>query len=194
MAINLVKGQKISLAKSDGGALKHLMVGLGWDLPLIKLQAFDLDAFALVCGEDGKIDDFKDVVYFANLTHKTGAIKHLGDNLTGAGDGDDEQMTIDLTRIPENYSKIVLGVCIYQGDKRNQHFGKVKNAFVRLVDSDTNQEMCRYELSADKRFDGQRTMVFGEVYRRNGEWKFSAIGEGAPEASITPAFAGTYIR
>ncbi|MBQ4225151.1 MAG: TerD family protein [Oscillospiraceae bacterium] len=194
MAVNLVKGQKISLSKESNG-LAHLLVGLGWDLPKGLFQkAFDLDAFALVCGNDGKIDSMRDVVYFANLRHACGAIVHMGDNLTGAGEGDDEQINIDLTKIPEQYGKIILGVCIYLGNERHQSFDKVKNAFVRLVDTDKNTEICRYTLSDNSAFADRYTMVFGEIYRHNGEWKFSAIGEATPDTSITPMFAKPYIR
>ena len=194
MAVNLVKGQKISLSKESGGSLSRLLVGLGWDLPLLKLQSFDLDAFAFVCGEDGKMGSLKDVVYFANLEHPSKAVIHTGDNLTGEGEGDDEQMLIDLNRLPEEYTKILLGVCIYLGDKRKQSFDKVKNAFVRIEDRDTGKELCRYVLSDNEKFAGKTNMIFGEIYRRGDEWKFSAVGEGTEDVSITPMFSAKYLR
>lgn len=193
MAINLVKGQRISLAK-EGGSLERVTVGLGWDMAQNGKAAFDIDAFAMLCGEDGKITDFKDVVYFANLSHKSGAVTHLGDNLTGEGEGDDEQITIDLPRIPAEYQKMIIGVCIYRGDVRKQHFGMINNAFVRIFDTKTKNELCRYDLSDNSKFEGRCTMIFGELYRRNGEWKFTAVGEATPDTSITPQFAGNYLR
>ncbi len=194
MAISLVKGQKISLSKESGGSLRHLLVGLGWDLPLLKLQSFDLDAFAFVCGEDGKMSSLKDVVYFANLTHPSNAVRHTGDNLTGEGEGDDEQILIDLDKLPAEYTHILLGVCIYLGDKRKQSFDKVKNAFVRIEDRDSRKEICRYTLSDNSKFAGKTTMAFGEIYQKNGEWKFSAIGEATEDVSITPGFSAKYLR
>lgn len=124
---------------------------------------------------DGKIQNTKDVVFYNNLTHPSGAVKHLGDNLTGAGEGDDEQIVIELDRVPEQYDRIVLCVTIYQARERNQQFGMIENSFIRLVDARNNQEICRYNLK--ERYDGATAMVFGEVYRRNGEWKFNAMGQ-----------------
>ena len=194
MAINLVKGQKISLSKENGSSLSKLLVGLGWDLPPGKNLSYDLDAFAFVCGEDGKMASLKDVVYFANLQHPTKAVIHTGDNLTGDGDGDDEQILIDLNKLPAEYSRILLGVCIYLGNKRNQSFDMVNNAFVRIEDSVSGNEICRYVLSDNSKFAGKTTMVFGEIYLRGGEWKFSAIGEGTDDVSITPQFSQKYLR
>ena len=195
MAVNLQKGQKVDLTKGNPG-LKHIMVGLGWDEAkpsggkglLSALfggggaQNIDCDATAILLDANGKLAENKDVVYFGNLTHKSNAVKHMGDNLTGAGDGDDEQIFVDLERIPESYSKIVFVVNIYEARLRNQNFGLIKNAFIRLVDNDKKTEICRYDLSEN--YNGMTAMIFGEIYRHNGEWKFSAIGQGTTDNSI----------
>lgn len=184
MAVSLQKGQKVSLSKETPG-LSRVIVGLGWDEAKPakrglfgfgggRTQAIDCDASALLC-VDGKIQNTKDVVFYNNLTHPSGAVKHLGDNLTGAGEGDDEQIVIELDRVPEQYDRIVLCVTIYQARERNQQFGMIENSFIRLVDARNNQEICRYNLK--ERYDGATAMVFGEVYRRNGEWKFNAMGQ-----------------
>ncbi len=184
MAVSLQKGQKVSLSKETPG-LSRVIVGLGWDEAKPakrglfgfgggRTQSIDCDASALLC-VDGKIQNTKDVVFYNNLTHPSGAVKHLGDNLTGAGEGDDEQIVIELDRVPEQYDRIVLCVTIYQARERNQQFGMIENSFIRLVDARNNQEICRYNLK--ERYDGATAMVFGEVYRRNGEWKFNAMGQ-----------------
>ena len=193
MAVNLQKGQKVDLTKGNPG-LKHIMVGLGWDEAkpsggglLSALfgggtQNIDCDATAILLNANGKLAENKDVVYFGNLTHKSNAVKHMGDNLTGAGDGDDEQIFVDLEKIPESYSKIVFVVNIYEARARGQNFGLIKNAFIRLVDNDKKSEICRYDLSEN--YNGMTAMIFGEIYRHNGEWKFSAIGQGTSDNSI----------
>lgn len=184
MAVSLQKGQKVSLSKETPG-LSRVIVGLGWDEAKPakrglfgfgggRTQSIDCDASALLC-VDGKIQNTKDVVFYNNLTHPSGAVKHLGDNLTGAGEGDDEQIVIELDRVPEQYDRIILCVTIYQARERNQQFGMIENSFIRLVDARNNQEICRYNLK--ERYDGATAMVFGEVYRRNGEWKFNAMGQ-----------------
>ena len=117
-----------------------------------------------------------DVVFFGNLKHKSGAVKHMGDNLTGAGEGDDEQIVVQLDLLPSRYDKIIFVVNIYEADKRKQDFGMIKNAFIRIIDADNGQELMKYNLSEN--YDGKTGMVFGEVYRHNGEWKFNAIGQG----------------
>lgn len=189
MAVNLQKGQKIDLTKGNPG-LKHVMVGLGWDEVKKKFSLFggqsdiDCDASALlITAENGKLTGKNDVVYFGNLTHKTGTVKHMGDNLTGAGEGDDEQIFVDLQNVPQNYSKIVFVVNIYEASARKQDFGMIQNAFIRLVDSDTNKELCRYNLSEN--YNGMTAMIFGEMYRHNGEWKFSAIGQATTDDGLT---------
>ena len=123
-----------------------------------------------------------DVVYFGNLTHKSGTVRHMGDNLTGDGDGDDEQILIELSRVPQEYDKIVIVVNIYSAVQRKQHFGMIRNAFIRIVDGSTNKEMCKYDLTEN--YSGMTAMIFGEIYRHNGEWKFGAIGQGTKDTSI----------
>ena len=126
--------------------------------------------------------DKADIIYFGNLRHKSGTVQHMGDNLTGAGDGDDEQIVIDLANLPAEYDRIVLVVNIYQAVQRQQHFGLIENAFIRIVDAKTNQEMCKYNLTED--YSGMTAMIFGEIYRHNGEWKFNAIGQGTNDPGL----------
>lgn len=189
MAVNLQKGQKVDLTKGNTG-LRSIMVGLGWDEAprgfslFSKREDIDCDASAiLINAQTGKLMGPKDVVYFGNLAHESGAVRHMGDNLTGAGDGDDEQILVELPRLGTTYSKIVFVVNIYQAMQRKQHFGMIKNAFIRLVDADKNVELCRYNLSEN--YDGKTAMIFGEIYLYNGEWKFSAIGEPTNDNSIS---------
>ena len=195
MSVKLQKGQKVSLSKEHAG-LSKIVVGLGWDeverkrgFFAPKPQDIDCDAFALLL-QNEKLADKNDIVYFGNLTHYTNSVKHMGDNLTGAGDGDDEQIVIDLNAVPEKYDRIVIAVNIYQAYQRNQHFGMIKNAFIRLVDARNGQEMCIYNLTED--YSNKTAMLFGEVYRYNGEWKFNAVGQGTAEGSIGE-FAQRYL-
>lgn len=175
MPINLSKGQKVSLSKGNPG-LKKIMVGLGWDVNAFDSGSdFDLDAAAFLVGANGKCTSDKDFVFYGNLEHSSGAVKHMGDNLTGAGEGDDEQIIVDLSRLPEQYDRVIFVVNIYEARQRGQHFGMIKNSFIRLVDARGNKEMCRYNLSEN--YDGMTAMIFGEIYRHNGEWKFNAIGQ-----------------
>lgn len=188
MSISLQKGQKVSLTKENAG-LSKVLIGLGWDeakrsrggLFSLKPQSIDCDASALLL-KGGKLYDKSDIVYFGNLQHKTGAVWHMGDNLTGAGEGDDEQIVVDLSRLPAEYDRIVIVVNIYQALERNQHFGMIENAFIRLVDGKTNQEMCKYNLTEN--YSGMTAMIFGEVYRHNEEWKFNAMGQGTNDPGI----------
>lgn len=189
MSVNLQKGQKVELRKSDGGTLRRVMVGLGWDevkqtrgIFAPKLQDIDCDATAFVC-VGGKLVSDSDVVYFHNLRHSSGAVRHMGDNLTGAGEGDDEQIMVELSALPSQYDKIIFVVNIYQAAQRNQHFGMIQNAFIRICDAETNQELCRYNLSEN--YDGMTAMVFGELYLYKGQWKFNAIGQPSRDNSIT---------
>lgn len=195
MSVKLQKGQKVSLSKDHAG-LSKIVVGLGWDeiqqargFFAPKPQDIDCDAFALML-INGKLSSKDDIVYFGNLTHRSRSVKHMGDNLTGAGDGDDEQIVIDLNSVPSQYDKIVLAVNIYRAFERRQHFGMIQNAFIRLVDARNNNEMCIYNLTEN--YSGQTAMLFGEVYRYNGEWKFSAIGQGTTDGSIGD-FAKRYL-
>lgn len=188
MSVNLQKGQKVELRKNNGGTLRKVMVGLGWDevkrargLFAPKPADIDCDASAFCC-INGHLMGVDDIVYFGNLKHKTGSVLHMGDNLTGAGDGDDEQIMIDLASLPANYDKIVIVVNIYEARARSQHFGMIENAFIRICDAETNQELCKYNLSEN--YDNMTAMVFGEVYRYNGAWKFNAIGQSTRDNSI----------
>ena len=186
MAITLQKGQRISLSKEAPGLTK-LICGLGWDVAKrsgggffsnfsSSGQDYDLDASVICLDANGKLTDNKNVVYFGNLRHPSGFITHQGDNLTGAGDGDDEVIIVDLPRIPTQITKVVFVVNIYQCIERKQDFGQIENAFVRLVNSN-NKELARYNLSG-KEYMGMTGMVLAEVYRHNNEWKMAAIGNG----------------
>ena len=165
MPINLSKGQKVDLTKGNPG-LKSIMVGLGWDV----------NAFDFLLGADGKCPTDKEFVFYGNLKHQSESVNHMGDNLTGAGEGDDEQIQVDLSKVPANIEKIAFTVTIYDAESRHQNFGQVSNAFIRLVDESTGQELIRYDLGED--FSIETAVVVGELYRHSGEWKFNAIGSG----------------
>ncbi len=192
MAVSLQKGQKVSLTKDNAGLAK-VVVGLGWDeAPRAKAggllsalfggsDTIDCDASAILL-RNGKLCDSGDVVYFGHLKHSSGTVIHMGDNLTGAGEGDDEQIVIDLASVPEYYDKIVIVVNIYSAIRKKQHFGMIQNAFVRIVDQRNNAELCRYNLTED--YSGYLAMIFGEIYRYKGEWKFSAVGQGTKDGTI----------
>lgn len=176
MPINLSKGQKVDLTKGNPG-LKKLMVGLGWDVNAYDSGAdFDLDAAAFMLGDNGKCPSEKEFIFYGNLTHPSESLKHMGDNLTGEGEGDDEQIFIDLTKIPANVSKVAFTVTIYEAEERGQNFGQVSNSFIRIVDESTGQEVIHYDLGED--FSIETAVVVGELYKHNGEWKFNAIGSG----------------
>ncbi len=176
MGINLSKGQKVSLTKDNPG-LKKVVVGLGWDTNAFDTGGdFDLDAAAFCLTESGKVSRQEDFVFYGNLKHPSGAVEHVGDNLTGAGDGDDEQVRIDLSLVPENIVKIAFTVTIYDAETRRQNFGQVNNAFIRIYNEETGEEMLKYDLGED--FSIETAAVFGELYKNNGEWKFNAIGSG----------------
>ena len=176
MPINLSKGQKVDLTKGNPG-LKSIMVGLGWDVNAFDSGVdFDLDAAAFMLGANGKCPTEKEFVFYGNLVHSSEAVKHMGDNLTGEGEGDDEQIEVDLTKVPANVEKIAFTVTIYDADSRHQNFGQVSNAYIRLLDESNGQELIRYDLGED--FSIETAVVVGELYRHNGEWKFNAIGSG----------------
>lgn len=176
MPINLTKGQKVDLTKGNPG-LKNIMIGLGWDVNAFDSGAnFDLDASVFMVGENGKCPTDQEFIFYGNLKHKSGSVEHMGDNLTGEGDGDDEQIKIDLSKIPENIARVAFTVTIYDAENRRQNFGQVSNAYIRIVDTVTNQEIIRYDLGED--FSIETAVVVGEIYRINGEWKFNAIGSG----------------
>ena len=194
MAVNLQKGQKVSLKKSDGRKLSRLMVGLGWDAATQSESKggffgrlfggsnnIDCDASVFVC-QGGKFVDKDDLVYFGNLEHKSGAIKHMGDNLTGDGEGDDEQIFINLAEIPAQYDKLIFVVNIYEAVSRKQHFGMIRNAYIHIIDPDTHEEFCRFNLTDD--YTDMLSMIAGEVYRYKDEWKFNAIGSGTKDTGL----------
>ena len=176
MAISLKKGQKVDLTKTNPG-LKEVLIGLGWDTNKYDGgKDFDLDASVFLLGASGKVASDDDFVFYGNLKHKSGSVEHLGDNLTGAGEGDDEQIKIDLSKVPADVEKIDFTVTIYEAEERKQNFGQVENAFIRVVDATNNKELIRYDLGED--FSIETAVVIGELYRNKGEWKFNAIGSG----------------
>ena len=176
MPINLSKGQKVDLTKGNPG-LKNIMVGLGWDVNAFDTGAdFDLDAAAFMLGSNGKCPTDKEFVFYGNLEHPSGAVKHMGDNRTGDGEGDDEEMEIALADVPANVERIAFTVTIYEAEARRQNFGQVSNAYIRIVDKDTNQELIHYDLGED--FSIETAIGVGELYKHHGEWKFNAIGSG----------------
>lgn len=192
MAINLQKGQKISLSKDGAGNALHLsqvLVGLGWDAAPRRglfggstTPDIDCDASMFLL-RGGKLVDRADIVYYGNLRHRSGAVRHTGDNLTGDGDGDDEQILVDLNLLPPDVDRVVITVTIYGAERKKQDFGMIENAFMRLVDMNTKQELARFNLTDN--YAGATAMVFGEIYRHNGEWKLNAIGQGTHDGSIT---------
>ena len=176
MPINLSKGQKVSLTKGNPG-LKKIMIGLGWDVNVFDSgAAFDLDTAAFMLSDTGKCPTEKEFIFYGNLEHPSKSLKSMGDNRTGAGNGDDEQILVDLSKIPSNISRIAFTVTIYDAEIRRQNFGQVSNSFIRIVDETTNIELIRYDLEED--FSIETAIVVGELYRHNGEWKFNAIGSG----------------
>ena len=175
MPINLSKGQKVDLTKSNPG-VKKFLVGLGWDVNAFDSgTAFDLDTSAFLVGEDGKCPSEKEFIFYGNLKHSSGGVEHLGDNLTGEGEGDDEQIKIDIDNIPANISKIAFTVTIHEAEARKQNFGQVSNAYIRVMD-EGGAELIRYDLGED--FSIETAVVVGELYRHGAEWKFNAIGSG----------------
>ena len=186
MGINLQKGQRVNLTKDNPG-LKKTMVGLGWDpvqqshkgllggLFAAKQASIDCDASVLMLDENDKLKGKGNMVYFGNLKSKCGSIQHMGDNLTGDGDGDDEQIMVDLSAIPKNIAKLVFVVNIYAAVQRKQHFGMIQNAFIRLVNLTDNKEMLRFNLTEE--YSGKTGLYVAEIYRNSGEWKFTAVGE-----------------
>ena len=176
MPINLTKGQKVDLTKGNPG-IKKLMVGLGWDVNQFDTGGdFDLDAAAFLLTANGTVAGSGDFVYYGCLTHASGSVCHLGDNLTGAGEGDDEQLKVDLSKVPANVTKIAFTVTIYEAEQRRQNFGQVSNAFIRIYNEENGEELLRYDLGED--FSIETAVVFGELYKNGDEWKFNAIGNG----------------
>lgn len=175
MPINLTKGGNVNLSKEAPGMTKTTL-GLGWNPRVTDGQAFDLDAIAFLLKADGKVGADTDFIYFNNLSSANGSVTHNGDNRTGDGDGDDETVTVDLSKVPADIEKVVLAVTIYDGQTRNQTFGQVGNAYIRVINDTNNSEIARYDLSEDG--STETAMIFGELYKHNGEWKFRAIGQG----------------
>lgn len=202
MTINLQKGQKIDLTKGKPG-LNTVMVGLGWDEKKSKnggfLNAlfggntsaanFDCDASVIMLDANEKLTKKENLVYFGNLTSPCHSVRHSGDNLTGAGSGDDEQIQVTLNQVPSSIQKLVFAVNIYDCQKRRQDFGLIQNAYIRIVDFSNNQELCRYNLT--EIYAGKTALIAGELYRYNSDWKFNAIGEGTTEPSLS-ALANRY--
>ena len=175
MGVSLSKGGNVSLTKEAPG-LTAVTVGLGWDVRSTTGTDFDLDASAILVDAAGKVTGDKDFVFFNNLASSDGSVKHLGDNLTGAGEGDDEQVDVDLATVPAAVDKIVFPVSIYDAESRSQSFGQVRNAFIRIVNKAGGAELARYDLSEDA--STETAMVFGELYRNGADWKFRAVGQG----------------
>lgn len=176
MPISLKKGQKVSLTKDNPGLAK-VVVGLGWDVNAFDTGgSFDLDAAAFLLTDSGKVSSQGDFVFFNNAKHASGSVEHMGDNLTGEGEGDDEQIKVDLSLVPANITRIAFTVTIYEADQRGQNFGQVSNAFIRIYNELTGEELVRYDLGED--FSIETAAIFGELYKNNNEWKFNAIGSG----------------
>jgi tellurium resistance protein TerD len=175
MAISLQKGGNVNLSKEAPGLAK-MTVGLGWDARATDGAPFDLDGVVFLLNQAGKVRSDNDLVFYNNLKSVDGSVMHSGDNRTGAGEGDDETVTIDLTKVPADVDKIVVGVTIHDADARRQNFGMVGKAFIRCVNANGNAEIARYDLSEDS--STEAAMIFGEVYRNGADWKFRAIGQG----------------
>jgi tellurium resistance protein TerD len=175
MAISLQKGGNVNLSKEAPG-LSQIVVGLGWDARATDGSAFDLDGSAFLLKVDGKVRADNDFIFYNNLKSSDSAVAHSGDNRTGAGDGDDETVTIDLTKVPADVERIAVCVTIHEGDARKQNFGMVQKAYIRCVNASGNAEIARYDLSEDG--STESAMVFGEVYRNGADWKFKAVGQG----------------
>ena len=205
MSVNLQKGQKVDLTKGNAGISK-LMVGLGWDPvnqpasaaksggifgSLLRggggggggSQQFDCDASVIMLNANTKLTDKGNLIYYGNLKSRDGSVQHMGDNLTGQGEGDDEQVFIELNKVPADIQRLIFVVNIYDCAKRKQDFGMIQNAFIRVVDSNTNRELLKYTLSEN--YAGKTALFAGEVYRHQGEWKFSALGEATNDVSLS---------
>lgn len=175
MGVSLTKGGNVSLSKQAPGLTK-IAVGLGWDARQTTGTDFDLDASVFMLGDNDKVPSDQYFIFFNNKTSPDGSVNHLGDNLTGAGAGDDEVVHIDLDKVAAEIKKVAFTVTIYEAASRNQNFGMVNNAFIRVVNRDNDEELARYDLGED--FSLETAVVFGEVYRHNDEWKFRAVGQG----------------
>ncbi|WP_163833233.1 TerD family protein [Spartinivicinus ruber] len=175
MAVTLQKGGNVSLEKTAPG-MTNAVIGLGWDARSTDGSDFDLDASIFMVGEAGQVRSDADFIFYNQLKSQCGSVEHMGDNRTGEGEGDDESVKVDLVKIPTDIQKIVIGVTIHDAESRNQNFGQVSNAFIRIVNEANNEEVVRYDLSED--YSIETAMLFGELYRHGGEWKFRAVGQG----------------
>ena len=175
MPVSLAKGGNVSLSKEAPG-LKRITIGLGWDPRATDGKPFDIDASAFVLGADDKVRSDADFIFYNQKEGASGAVKHMGDNTTGQGTGDDEQIEVNLATLPADVNKISVAVTIHEADTRGQNFGMVSNAFIRVVNADDNNEIARYDLSEDA--STETAMTFGEIYRHGQEFKFRAVGQG----------------
>ena len=175
MGISLAKGGNVSLSRTDP-TLTKILIGLGWDARSSTGDDFDLDASLFMVGTDGKVPSDSYFIFYNQLLSPCRSVEHTGDNRTGAGDGDDEALKVDLVAVPENIARLVVAVTIHDADARRQNFGQVSGAFMRIVNQENDAEIARFDLSED--YSTETAMVFGEVYRHNGEWKFKAVGQG----------------
>ena len=176
MGVNLQKGQRVDLTKGNAG-LNKLVVGLGWDTnKYAGGEAFDLDASAFLLGDNGRVLKDADFIFYNQPQHDSGAVAYQGDNLTGEGEGDDEQIKVELSKVPAAYQKIAFSVTINEAEARKQNFGQVQNAFIRIVNEANGQELLRFDLGED--FSVETAVIFAELYRHAGEWKFNAVGSG----------------
>lgn len=175
MAVSLSKGGNVSLSKEEPG-IERVTIGLGWDARSTDGQDFDLDASCFMLGANGKVRSDSDFIFYNNLKSTDGSVVHAGDNRTGAGEGDDEVINVDLMKVPADVTKLAIAVTIHEADQRKQNFGQVSNAFIRVVNSKTGKEVARYDLSEDA--STNTAMIFGELYKHNNEWKFKAVGQG----------------
>jgi tellurium resistance protein TerD len=175
MSISIAKGGNVSLSKEAPGLTK-ILIGLGWDARSTDGADFDLDASGFLLNEAGKVRSDSDFIFYNQLKSSDGSVEHTGDNLTGEGEGDDEAIKVDLTRVPAEIQKVAVAVTIHDADNRKQNFGMVQNAFIRVVNDSDNKEIARYDLSED--YSTETALIFGEVYRHGAEWKFRAVGQG----------------
>ncbi|MDP3838558.1 MAG: TerD family protein [Methylococcales bacterium] len=175
MGISLNKGGNLSLTKTDP-TLKNIIIGLGWDARPTDGADFDLDASAFMVKEDGKVRSDSDFIFYNQTKSTCGSVEHTGDNRTGAGDGDDESLIVILDKVPADIQRVVFTVTIHDAESRKQNFGQVSNAFIRVVNKDSSNEVARFDLSEDASIE--TAMVFGEIYKHGGEWKFKAVGQG----------------
>lgn len=175
MALSLQKGGNLSLSKAAAN-LTNIVIGLGWDVRTTDGAAFDLDASLFMVGDTGKVRSDADFIFYNQARSACGSVEHTGDNRTGAGDGDDESVKVNLVGVPANVSRLVVTVTIHDAEARRQSFGQVGGAFMRIVNAADNSEIARFDLSED--YSTETAMIFGEVYRHGGEWKFKAVGQG----------------